>query len=241
MVFVIRRDIDMARLKSGCGALVLVLVLCGIATPASAEQNVNPSINDYYQGAEQKDWVGVFESPGREVYARRHDVVNALGLKPGMRVADIGAGTGFYTRLFAEQVGKKGKVYAVDIAPGFVAAMVKDARRQGLGQVEGVVNNQTSVALPKTSIDLAFICDTYHHFEYPQTTLVSIRDALRPGGEMVIIDFRKVSGRSSNWVMGHVREGREGVIEEVTANGFELVEDSRLLSVNYMLRFKRTD
>lgn len=221
--------------------LLLLLVLALASQAVFAEENVNPGINDYYQGATRDEWLGTFESPGREVYARRHDVVAALNLKAGMAVADIGTGTGFYALLFADAIGPAGRVYAVDIAPGFVEAVVTEGERQGLTNIHGIVNDQQSVRLPDDSVDLAFICDTYHHFEYPETTLTSIREALRPGGELVIIDFRKEPGHSSSWVMGHVREGREGVIAEVTANGFELVEDSPLLTTNYLLRFRRID
>jgi predicted methyltransferase len=156
-----------------------------------------------------------------------------------MAVADIGAGTGLFTLQFARAVGPDGRVYAVDLAPNFVAGVLARARAEGLANVAGIVNSERDVALPAASIDLAFICDTYHHFEYPGDTLASIRRALRPGGTLLLVDFRREPGSSSSWVMGHVRAGREQVIAEVEAAGFRLLADEGLLRSNYFLRFRR--
>ena len=204
-----------------------------------AEQNVSPGINQNYYDAEFEHWVGVFERPGREVYDRRHDIVSALHLKPGMAVADIGAGTGFYTLLFASQVGTTGRVYAVDISENFIQNILRNAGARDLNNIEGIVNNQQETNLPAGSIDLAFVCDTYHHFEYPQTILASIHQALRPNGQLVIIDFRKHHGVSSGWVMSHVRADEAKVIKEVETTGFRLTEKSALLHENFFLKFTK--
>ncbi len=207
---------------------------------AAAEQSVNPGINDHYQDPDYDEWVAVFERPGRELFDRRFQVVHALGLKPGMRVADIGAGTGLYSRLMARAVRPTGRVMAVDIAPNFVDNLLRVAREQGIHNLEGVVGDQRSTGLKPASLDLAFLCDTYHHFEYPRSMLASIRESLRPGGDLVVIDFERIPGVSSGWVMGHVRGGREMVIEEIEAAGFELLEQRpELLKRNYYLRFRK--
>jgi predicted methyltransferase len=206
----------------------------------STEQNVNPGINDHYQGALYEDWVGVFESAGRDVFDRRFQVIAASAVKPGMVVADIGAGTGLYTRLFARAVRPGGKVYAVDIARDFVENIERSAEKQGLNNVQGVVNSQKETGLPAESIDLAFICDTYHHFEYPRAMLASIHQALKPGAELVVVDFELILGKSSSWVISHVRAGKEEVIAEIQAAGFELIEDNQqVLRNNYFLRFRK--
>jgi predicted methyltransferase len=88
---------------------------------------------------------------------------------------------------------------------------------------------------------LAFLCDVYHHIEYPKGFLLSLRRALRPGGSVVVIDFRKVPGESSDWVMNHVRAGQDAVIREFAQYGFEKVEEQDFLNENYFLRFKRVD
>src|SRR4029077_2017625 len=125
-----------------------------------------------------------FEVESREIYTQRKEIVVACKLKPGMAVADIGAGTGLFTRLFAKEVGPQGKVYAVDIAAKFIEHIEKTAQDEGLKNVGGVVCTADSVRLPAKSIALAFVCDTYHHFEFPFKTLASIHEALRPGGQL---------------------------------------------------------
>lgn len=218
--------------------VAMFLALCLMAIPIGAEEkNVNPGINEYYNDAEFQRWVSVFERPGREVYDKRHTIVESLDLIPGMVVADIGAGTGFYTHLFAEAVGDSGKVYAVDISENFIENILRIAKKQGLKNIEGIISTPTSAGLAPASIDLAFICDTYHHFEYPQTMLASIHKSLRPGGKLVIIDFRKQPGVSSGWVMSHVRANEVTVIKEVEAAGFRLVAQQDLLLSNYFLTF----
>lgn len=207
--------------------------------PLQAEQNVAPGINRHYESPDFEQWRGTFEQPGREVYARRMDILAASAVRPGMAVADIGAGSGLFTLLFARAVGAGGRVYAVDIAPEFVAGITARAAAEGFGNVVGVVSEQRATRLAPNSIDLAFVCDTYHHFEYPQAMLASIHQALRPGGRLIIIDFRREAGFSSPWVMGHVRAGETQVIDEVGAAGFTLSDRPDFLRVNYFLTFTK--
>ena len=165
--------------------------------------------------------------------------MQALNIQPGMDIADIGAGTGLYTRAFSHEVGPAGTVYAVDIAENFINGIMSQATAAGVNNVVGIVNTAKEARLDPASIDLAFVCDTYHHFEYPRSMLRSIHQALRPGGSLVIIDFRKVRGFSSNWVMSHTRADRDTVINEVESEGFKLAEDLDFLKTNYYLRFTR--
>jgi ubiquinone/menaquinone biosynthesis C-methylase UbiE len=203
------------------------------------EKSVRPGINKPFENPDVPAFVGKFEVESREVYAKRKEIVAACKVRPGMAVADVGAGTGLFTRLLATEVGPQGKVYAVDIAPKFVAHVGKTAREQGLKNVVGVVCKADSVGLPPGSIDLAFICDTYHHFEYPQKTMRSIHRALRPGGQVVLVDFKRIPGVSSDWVLGHVRAGQEVFTREVVASGFKVVGEEKLLKDNYLVRFEK--
>ena len=118
---------------------------------------------------------------------------------------------------------------------------MRESRQQGLINVKGVVNTPTDVMLDAGSIDLAFTVDTYHHFEYPQSMLATIHRALRPGGRLIVIDFKKQHGKSSAWVMGHVRASRTRVIEEITSAGFMLINDRPLLKTNYFLEFGKIE
>ncbi|MEJ5212191.1 MAG: class I SAM-dependent methyltransferase, partial [Burkholderiales bacterium] len=130
-----------------------------------------------------------------------------------------------------------GRVIAVDISRPFIENILRRARERGFSQVTGVVNSQTDTGLAPASVDLAFVCDTYHHFEQPGAMLASLRRALKPGGALVIVDFHRIPGASSSWVLSHVRAGKETVVAEVEAAGFRLVEERPLLRDSYFLRF----
>lgn len=219
--------------------IILVLALLGPPVLVQAATGANPAINAPYEDPDYKQWVERFEQPGREIYDRRHEIVDATGIKAGMAVADIGAGTGLFSLLFAREVGPGGKVYAVDISQVFVDNIVRRAREQELENVIGVVNTQSSTELPAGTVDVAFLSDTYHHFERPAPMLASIHRALKPGGRLVVIDFQRIPGRSSAWVLGHVRADKAQVKREIEAAGFRLVEDRPLLKENFFLAFTR--
>jgi len=218
----------------------IILLLTGLLlafAAAAQEQSVRPGINRHFMNPDWQQWVNAFEHPGREVYDQRHAIVAASRVRPGMNVADIGAGTGLFTRLFAPAVEPGGTVYAIDISGTFIENILRTCREQGLTNVQGIVNTPTDIGLPAGSIDLAFISDTYHHFEFPQQTLASIHRALRSDGRVIIIDFRRDPRISSNWVMGHVRGNKAQVTGEVQASGFRLVDDKPLMRTNYFLEF----
>ncbi len=216
---------------------LFLITLTELSFAKVSEQNVNPGINQHYIGATYQEWVEIFERDEREVYNQRHAVVKALKLPPASDVADIGAGTGFYSLLFAEAVGPTGNVFAVDITEDFILNINRRAQEQKLKNIHAVLSNEKDTLLAPNSIDLAFVCATYHHFEYPQTMLASIRRALRPGGKLVIIDFRKQAGLSSDWVMTHVRSDKQSVIKELEQAGFKFESESNLLKSNYFLWF----
>jgi ubiquinone/menaquinone biosynthesis C-methylase UbiE len=219
------------------GLTVLLLMAC--ALPVAARDGADPAINQPYLDPDFAQWVERFESPGREVYDRRAAIVAASGVEPGMRVADIGAGTGLFTLLFARAVGPTGHVTAVDISPTFAANIKRRAQNEKLGNVSTRVNSQADTGLPPASIDVAFISDTYHHFEQPRAMLASIHRALRAGGTLIVIDFERIEGESSAWVLGHVRADKKQVIHEIEAAGFRLVADTGLLKENFFLRFEK--
>jgi len=186
------------------------------------------------------EWTEKFETESREIFQQRNQIVASVGLKPGMKIADIGAGTGLFTLPFAKAVGTDGKVYAVEIAKNFLRHIRARAQKANAANVETIHCTGRSVELPESSIDLAFICDVYHHFEFPQASLASLHKALKPGGEIVLIDFKRIPGESSDFVMGHVRAGQEVFESEVTAAGFEKVGEVKdVLKENYFVRFRR--
>jgi ubiquinone/menaquinone biosynthesis C-methylase UbiE len=223
--------------RSLSAALAVIVVFVAAPAASAQEKSVRPGINTPFQNPDVKEFLGKFEVESREIFARRNEIVAACKLKPGMVIADVGAGTGLFTRLFAREVSPGGKVFAVDIAPKFVEHIKKTCKEQGLENVVAVVCKPDSVELPANSIDLAFICDTYHHFEFPFKTMTSVYRALRPGGQVVLIDFHRIEGKSSAWVLNHVRAGQETVTREIASSGFKQVAEANLLKENYFVRF----
>jgi len=222
------------------GSWSVCLAAQSAKVPAAAEeQSVKPGINAEYLKPDMvvTQWVARFEKPGREVFDQREKILQALRLRAGQKVADVGAGTGLFTMLIADAVGPKGKVYAVDIAKEFVALIERRAKEGGLKNIQTVLCTDHSVELPKASVELVFTSDTYHHLEYPRSVLASIHRALRPGGELFVVDYRREPGKSRGWILNHVRAGQEEVVREVEAAGFKRVETPDFLKENYLVRF----
>ena len=221
---------------------VLAALLALTASATAQSKSVKPGINDAYLSPELdvQEWVDRFEGESREIFQHRHAIVAALGLEPGMEVADVGAGTGLFVPLLASAVGSEGQVLALDISPVFVSHLRDRAAEAGLTHVSVVLAQQRSVTLAEDSIDLAFVCDVYHHFEYPADSLASLRRALRPGGTLVVIEFERIEGKTREFIFEHVRAGKEVFRQEILDAGFELVreEDIEGLEENYVLRFQ---
>jgi SAM-dependent methyltransferase len=213
--------------------------------PRGPSSTVPEGINDTFlsEDLDVDEFVERFEGESREVFAERVAIVDALDLSEGSRIGDIGAGTGFFTALFAQEVGDDGTVYAVEISPKFLEHLRDRAAAEKLVPVRIVEGTQNSVELPTASIDIAFLCDVYHHFESPQDSLASLHSAIRPGGSLVIIDFERIPGETPEWLLGHVRAGQEVFTAEIEAAGFRLTREIQLegLKDNYMLRFERTE
>ena len=208
--------------------------------PAKAPQSAPPAgLNDTWKGTDIDPLVGRLEAESREIYKERARLAALVAPKPGSAIADIGAGSGFMVEEFAKLVGPKGKVYAVDINPKMMERVAQRARELNMPQIQTIVTREDSVDLAPASVDMVFVCDTYHHFEYPQKSLEGIRRALRSGGELIVVDFERIPGKSPEFVFTHVRAGKEDFIKEITAAGFALRQDhaAPFFKDNYVLRF----
>jgi SAM-dependent methyltransferase len=137
-----------------------------------------------FHGAE---WL---ERPERAEEERPELLLSALELKAGMKVADIGAGTGYYSWRMAQRVGAGGTVYAVDIQPEMIKLLEEQMSRRGAVNVKAVLGTPTDPGLPPAGIDLALMVDVYHELEYPHEMLAAIVRALKPGGRLVFVEFR---------------------------------------------------
>lgn len=228
----------MSHLKRLMFAFALAVPVLPVVS--AQDKSVKPGINDTFRDPEPKEFLGKFEVESREVFARRKEIVAACEIHPGQTVADIGAGTGLFTRMFSEAVGQDGRVIAVDIAQKFLDYIQETSRAAGQRNVESVLCKADSTELPPDSIDVAFICDTYHHFEFPKKTMASLHRALKPGGRVILVDFRRVEGTSTDWVMNHVRAGQEVFEAEIIQGGLKKVyEERELLKENYFVVFEK--
>jgi predicted methyltransferase len=236
-----------ARLGLACAALLGAACLGPAPDPAppdaAPEQSVRPGVNETYLSRELDvgRFTRIFEGESREVFASRREIVTALDLPAGAAVADVGAGTGVFLAPLVERVGPEGRVYAVEISPNFLEHLRARAEQEGWRQVQVVEGGERSTGLRDRSVDLVFVCDTYHHFEYPRSMLASIHRALRPGGFLVVVDFERVPGVSQEWVLDHVRAGKDVVRREIASAGFVFEREPELegLKENYVLRFRR--
>lgn len=211
---------------------------------AQRAENLPKGINDSFLDPDMKveDFIKRFEIESREVFACRQQILAAIGLKPGMAVADVGSGTGLYVGAFSSAVSSEGKVYAIDIAPNFVKHLRQRAKDEKLENVEVVLCSDRDVNLKPNSVDRVFICDVYHHFEYPASSMASVHAALRDGGELILVDFdREGEGERGEWLKGHIRAPKEVFQQEIIDAGFKFIEEVDIegFKENYLLRFTK--
>jgi len=189
--------------------------------------------------ADASQWTERFEHEGRAIYDKRVEIIDAMNLKPGMNVADIGAGSGLMSRLMAQRVGPNGTVYAVDIAKNMIDHIAEVAEKEHIPNLKPVLGDPKSPKLAPNSVDVICIIDSYHHFEYPTEMLAEINKALRPDGMLMLIDFKRIDGVSRDYILKMVRAGEGTFTDEFLNAGFELVDKrDDMFPENYMLRFK---
>lgn len=184
------------------------------------------------------EYIQALERPERDEYQKPDEVVAALSLQPGMIVADIGAGSGYFTRRLVPQIGTQGKVYAVDVEKKML-----DYNRQILENL-GQANQTTFILarpddpqLPSRQIDLVFVCNAYHHLTNHPVYFTKVREALTSRGRVVIIDFYhdERSGHL-NFPKDHLVP-REQVIQDMKEAGYRLVREHEFLPKQYFLEF----
>ena len=130
------------------------------------------------------------ERPERKNEEKPERVLAELELKPGMIVADVGAGSGYYSSRMAERVGPDGTVYAVDVQPEMIDILRLQMKQRRVTNVKALLGTETDPRLPRGTLDLALMVDVYHEFEYPYEMLAAIVKALKPGGRIVFVEFR---------------------------------------------------
>jgi ubiquinone/menaquinone biosynthesis C-methylase UbiE len=209
--------------------LCFVLMACPTAVAQVAHKHHPPESASAY--------IKALEDPGRDKWQNPRRVAVELGLKPGDIVADLGAGSGYFTVRFARAVGLSGKVYAVDIDRGMLAYVERRAKEEHLENVQTILADPHDPKLPPSSVDLIFICDTLHHIAQREKYYPLLARALKPGGRLVNIDFEK-----RDLPVGPALEmkiAKPDMIKEAQPAGFRLVREFDFLEYQYFLVFQR--
>lgn len=180
-------------------------------TPAPAQ---GPPVDTRKTSTPYKGDLSIFESPGRDERLQINRVMDILGIAPEKNVADIGAGSGWFTVRAARRVGERGKVYAVDINPGAIRYIEERARKEHLQQVITIKGREDDPLLPANAVDSVLLLKTYHEVAKPVTLLKNLRAALRPGAKVGIIDR---NGNGENHGVP-----RSIVLKEAAEAGYEL-------------------
>ncbi len=176
----------------------------------------------------------------RESRAREEQpalLLRELALAPGMTVADIGAGTGYYTWQLAKQVGPGGRVYAVDVQPEMISMLDSQMARRGVRNVVSVLGSETAVKLPPASVDLAIMVDVYHELAYPSEVLDSIVDALKPGGRVVFVEYRAEDPAVAIKPLHKMSERQ--IRREATAHGLTWERSVKSLPIQHAIVFRK--
>lgn len=211
-------------------SLTAVTLLAGLLAGPAASQA--PHTHQHSFGDAEK-WAKVFDDPERDAWQKPHEVIQALALKPDAIVADIGAGTGYFSMRFAHMVSQ-GRVYGVDTEPGMVKHLSGRAKQAGLTNVTAIQAKPGDPRLPEKA-DLVILVDVYHHVEDRERYFRALQKALKPGGRVAIIDFRMDSPVGPP-KKARVEPGR--VKAEMQRAGYALAQEHGFLPNQYFLVFQ---
>jgi arsenite methyltransferase len=217
--------------------LSLLLILL-IALPSAVHAQDAVKRDDHQMHGlhnDPKAYIGALEDPQRDAYQKPHEVLTALNIKPGEIIADIGAGSGYFTFRLSHFVGDKGKVYAVDVSPEMILHINRRIREQKANNVVSLLADPDDPLLPDRSVNRFFFCDSWHHIENQTKYLALMKRMLKPGGEVVIIDFHK-----KEFPVGppmNMKIAREDVIKRLESNGYRLTKEHSFLAYQYFLVF----
>lgn len=219
-----------------CSALLLSLLLMFALTGCNSQMIGHKNESATEQRFKDIDkWVRAFEDPERVKWQKPAEVIKAMNLRSGNVVADIGAGTGYFTRLFAIAVGPEGKAIGLDIEESMVNYMKEDAKKLGLNNYEAKVVPTDDAGLAPNSVDVVFLSNTYHHIANRVDYFKAVSKGLKQDGRVVIVDFYKDSK------IGPPRDhklAKAVALKEMKEAGYRLVKTHNLLEHQYFLEFK---
>jgi ubiquinone/menaquinone biosynthesis C-methylase UbiE len=212
---------------------LLILLCLFIADPLIAQdQHQHRRPDDITQYLEQLD------STERDRYQKPSQVIEALNVKPGMAVADLGSGSGYFTRRFIEAVTETGIVYAIDVEPEMLTYTKESVIHMHTAfTAEFILARPDSPKLPFESIDLLFVCNTVHHLEDRSNYFRNLRSSLKQGARIAIIDFYPDERSGELGFPKHHLVSRDQVIQEMADAGYRLEREHSFLPRQYFLEF----
>ena len=213
-------------------SLILILLAGLLTSCLNNHKQHSPASQQRFSDVDK--WLRLFEGDQRDEYQKPEIVVTAMNLKQGDVVADIGAGTGYFTRRFAVAVGPNGKALGLDIEDSMVNHMNEEAKTMGLNNYEARVVKTGDPELAPNSVDVIFLCNTYHHIENRVDYFKSVLKSLKKNGRIIIVDFYKDTD------FGPPRDhklAKEVISEEMGLAGYSLVQDLDILPEQYYLEF----
>ena len=215
---------------------LLILTLLGAPFLLAAQDAVKRDQHQMHRlHRDPKAYIGALEDPKRDAYQKPHEVIHALALKPGEIIADIGAGSGYFTFHLARHVGEMGRIYAVDVSSDMILHINRRIRDTQSSNIVSVLAEPDDPLLPERSVNRFFICDVWHHVENQTQYLSLMKKMLKPGGEIVMIDFHK-----KDLPVGpplQMKIAREDLIKQMESNGFLLTNEHTFLPYQYFLVF----
>lgn len=215
--------------------LIACVAVCCFAL-VSAQQNSRLSPEEMHRlHQNSKAYIAFLEDPQRDEYQKPHEVIAALDLKEGERIADIGAGSGYFAFRIARHLGSAGRVYAVDINPDMIIHMNRFIRDRRITNVTTILAPPDDPLLPDHSVDRFFICDTWHHIQNKAGYLALMKKMLEPKGQVVMIDFQK--RELPVGPPAEMKIAKQALIAQMRAHGFELAKEHTFLPYQYFLVF----
>jgi len=214
-----------SRLRCGLGAALVAL----LAAPCAMAQS--PGTHQHSFGDAEK-WAHVFDDPQRDAWQKPHEVIQALALKPDAVVADVGAGTGYFAARLANML-PQGVVYAEDIEPDMVKYLAERAKREKLPNLRAVAGVADDPRLPAKA-DLILLVDVYHHIDQRERFFSKLRDSLKAGGRLALIDFRPDAPNGPPKAM---RIPPDVVKQELAQAGYTLQAEHTFLPQQFFLVF----
>jgi ubiquinone/menaquinone biosynthesis C-methylase UbiE len=211
-----------------------------LAAPAFPQAAANA--NKGYQTHEARENVARnLSDPQREQQQNPRALIEAMNLQAGWTVADVGTGVGFLLPYLSHAVGPTGHVIAEDIHTDFLDQAKLKARAAGLANVQFILGTERDPKLPGDTANAALALEVYHHFDYPEPMLASIRDSLVSDGRLYIADYyRRAGAMPGGNALEHIRLDRDDVIKEVEASGFKLVSNTdHIPGKMYLLAFEK--